>query len=160
MLLSSQWVQALSRWLTSSLSNWECRRRVTARWRSRTSGAHFARVLTLAGCQQMCVKMHSSPLVQCPALYRLQISLPSAVYAACGGVVLLDLADRGPRWADMEVFFGWNLDVLVLWHCVMAQTYMSALMVSQRKRWDHVKLPGRTNYLGVYTRENVQCVNF
>ena len=33
--------------------------------------------------------MHSSPLVQRPALYSLQIFLPSAVYVVCGGVICL-----------------------------------------------------------------------
>ena len=47
------------------------------------------------------MKMHSSPLVQRPALYRLQISLPSAVYVVCGGVALPDLAAAGPRQADI-----------------------------------------------------------
>ena len=47
------------------------------------------------------MKMHSSPLVQRPTLYRLQISLPSAVYVACGGVALPDTAAGGPRRADI-----------------------------------------------------------
>ena len=61
----------------------------------------FARVLNQAAWVPADVKMHSSPLMQHPALYRLQISLLSAVYVACGGVALPDSADAGPRRANI-----------------------------------------------------------
>ena len=62
---------------------------VRACWTSSTFGTYFARVLTLVPADG--VMMHSSLLVQRPALYHLQISLP-----------LPDSADDGPRRGAIE----------------------------------------------------------
>ena len=86
--------------------------------------------------------MHFSPLVQHPALFCLQIS---AVYVACSGVALLDSTDGGPRRADITKSGGARLNLgctSVVALCDGPDIYF----LFNGIRWDHMKLPCRTNY--------------